>query len=70
MSITASENLSALSIRRTLDAYREGTLSPVDVVRSCIETVAHLDQRLLAWTCFDPEKALAVIEVIELLMRD
>jgi Asp-tRNA(Asn)/Glu-tRNA(Gln) amidotransferase A subunit family amidase len=59
MSTTIGENLSALSIRRTLDGYRGGTLSPVDVVQSCVEAVARLDQRLHAWTCFDPEKALA-----------
>lgn len=59
MSITIGEHPSTLSIRRTLNAYREGSLSPVDVVQSCIEAVAQLDPRLHAWTCFDPEKALA-----------
>jgi Asp-tRNA(Asn)/Glu-tRNA(Gln) amidotransferase A subunit family amidase len=59
MSTSVGENLSALSIRRTLDAYRAGSLSPVDVAQSCIEAVAHLDQRLHAWACFEPERALA-----------
>jgi len=58
MSIAVGEDLSALSIRRMLDAYRVRSLSPVDVVQHCIDTVSRLDQRLRAWRCFDPERAL------------
>ena len=59
VSTTTSETLSALSIREMLAAYGGGAFSPIDVIRSCIDAVARHDQRLHAWTCFDPEKALA-----------
>lgn len=65
VSTTINENLGALSIRQMLAAYGSGILSPVDTIRSCMDAVARHDQRLHAWACFDPEKALAQARAAE-----
>ena len=65
MSITSSGLLDTLSIRKMLEEYGSGALSPTETMRSCIDAVTRLDPKLRAWACFDASKAMARARVAE-----
>lgn len=65
MSITSSALLDALSIRKILEGYASGALSPTETMRSCIDAVKRRDPKLHAWACFDANKAMAQARAAE-----
>ena len=54
-----------LSAVQVLDAYRGRTLSPVDVVRACLDRIRALDKRFNAMCLVDDEGAMAAAHASE-----
>lgn len=56
---------SALSIVHAAEQLRAGQLSPVDLVRSCLQRIDHLEPRLHAWVTVDHDGALTAARQCE-----
>ena len=52
-------------VRELAAAIANGTLSPVDLVRTSLERIAEVDPHVQAWRCVDAERALAVARECE-----
>ena len=48
-----------LTIAAAAEQIRARQLSPVDLVRSCLQRIDQLEPRLQAWVTIDRERALA-----------
>jgi aspartyl-tRNA(Asn)/glutamyl-tRNA(Gln) amidotransferase subunit A len=58
-----------LSVKEASDLMKKGDLSPVELVRSCIERIEALDEKLIAWVLLDKEGALQTAERLEAELR-
>ena len=59
----------ALSAIEAAGRIREGKLSSVDLVKSCLARIAETDGVLKAWAQLDPEHALAQAEALDDIRR-
>ena len=59
----------ALSIIAAAEQMRTGRLSPVELVRSCLERIERLEPQLQAWVTLDAEAALAAAEACHTAIR-
>ncbi len=59
----------ALSIIAAAEQLRTGRLSPVELVRSCLERIERLEPQLQAWATLDAEAALAAAEACHTAIR-
>jgi aspartyl-tRNA(Asn)/glutamyl-tRNA(Gln) amidotransferase subunit A len=51
-----------LTLSDAAEQIRTGHISPVDLVRSCLERIDSIDARLQAWVTLDREGALAAAQ--------
>ena len=62
-------DLTRLSATELVDAFRTGTLSPVEVTRACLDRIAEVDGDVNAFCLVDEEQALASARAAEARWR-